>query len=140
MADNIVIENKIDIGSTLRQGPPNMNSDNICNQPITEQDIKLILKNVKIKKSSAIHNIRTMVLVHAFQSQITRVVKMYNGSLTLCTVPGNWKIATIVPLPKVNNPKTASDMRPISLLPFPGKILEIIMSKQAFDTVSHEFC
>ena len=52
-----------------------------------------------------------------------------NGSLTLCTVPDEWKTATIVPLPKVNNPKTASDMRPISLLPFPGKLLEIIVGR-----------
>ena len=55
---------------------------------------------------------------------------MYNGSLTQRTFPLKWKKATIVPLPKVKNPKTVSDMRPISLLPFPGKVLEMIVSQR----------
>ena len=130
LADNILQKNSFNIDSELCQGPLNLNNDNICNKVITELDIESILKDVNLNKSSAIHNIRTKVLVHAFQSQLTRVVKMYNGSLTLCAVPDEWKVATIVPLPKVNNPRTASDMRPISLLPFPGKILEILISKR----------
>ena len=68
--------------------------------------------------------------LHAFQNQIERVTKMYNGSLTLFTFPMKWKQATIVPLAKITNPQTVSDMRPISLLPLPGKILEIMVSKR----------
>ena len=68
--------------------------------------------------------------MHAFQSQIARITKMYNGSLTLCTYPIKWKSAVIIPLAKVTNAKSVSDMRPISLLPLPGKIVEISISKR----------
>ena len=111
-------------------GPANYNSDAISNVPILEDDIMRILKTINLNKSSAMPDVRASVVVHAFQNQIERVTKMYNGSLTLCTFPRKWKKAMIIPLAKVSNPKTVSDMRPISLLPLPGKILEIIVSKR----------
>ena len=37
---------------------------------------------------------------------------------------------SIVPLPKINNPKLVSDFRPISLLPLPGKIIEKLLHSQ----------
>ena len=42
----------------------------------------------------------------------------------------SWKRSTVIPWAKVNVPKTASDMRPISLLPLPGKIMEHIISNR----------
>ena len=110
------------------QGPSNINSDNITNREITTIDLENFFKKVNVNKSSAIPDIKTQVMVHAYKHQSERVVRMYNGSLTQCTFPLKWKKATIVPLPKVANPKTVSDMRPISLLPFPGKIMEMIVS------------
>ena len=38
--------------------------------------------------------------------------------------PDEWKVATVVPLPKTPNANKPGDLRPISLLPLPGKILE----------------
>ena len=38
--------------------------------------------------------------------------------------PQSWKHATVVPLPKVTNIIGPEDLRPISLLPLPGKIVE----------------
>lgn len=35
-----------------------------------------------------------------------------------------WKKVTVIPIPKVSNPTNVSNLRPISLLPLPGKILE----------------
>ena len=71
-----------------------------------------------------------MVIVDAFKAQFDRILRLYNGSLTRCIFPTRWKKGTIVPLPEVNIPKTASDLRPISLLPLPGKVLEHIISKR----------
>ena len=96
--------------------------------PITEEELLRILQKIDVNKSSSLTNIRSKVIVDAFSSQLDRVLKMYNGSLTRCTFPTSWKVGTIVPLPKVTIPKTAGDMRPIALLPLPGKILEHIIS------------
>ena len=130
LANDIKEFNVINPEIGLSQGPTNNNSDNITNNEITTMDLDYCLGKVNITKSSAVSNIKTQVLVHAFKSQKDRVVRMYNGSLTLRTFPNKWKRATVVPLPKVNNPKLVTDMRPISLLPFPGKIMEMIVSNR----------
>ena len=130
LAQDIEIKVPNDRSALLTQGPANNDNDGIGNIPISENDIIQVLKIINLNKSSAIPNVRAAVIVHAFQNQKGRITKMYNGSLTLCTFPMKWKKAMIVPLAKVANPKTVSDMRPISLLPLPGKILEIIMSKR----------
>ena len=128
LADDIINLYDVNPEKVLFQGPFNINSDNITNREITTNELESLLKKVKVDKSSAIPDIKTQVLVHAFSHQIERVVRMYNGSLTQCTFPHKWKKAIIVPLPKIANPKTVTDMRPISLLPFPGKIMEMIVS------------
>ena len=43
------------------------------------------------------------------------------------TFPTEWKIATVVPLPKDGDLSQCTDYRPISLLPLPGKILKQIL-------------
>ena len=89
-----------------------------------------ITLNIDVNKSSAIENIRAVVIIDAFKTQLDRILKLYNGSLTRCIFPIKWKEGTVIPLPKVPIPKTASDMRPISLLPSSGNILEHIISKR----------
>ena len=42
-----------------------------------------------------------------------------NASFSQCKVPQAWKSADVIPIPKNNR-----DFRPISLLPFPAKVLE----------------
>ena len=130
MANNIIESFGVNPEQELSQGPSNINSDNISNKDITTVDLENILKKINVSKSSAVPDIKTQVFVHAYKYQQDRIVKMYNGSLTQCTFPAKWKKAMIVPLPKITNPKNVSDMRPISLLPFPGKIMEMIVSQR----------
>ena len=40
-----------------------------------------------------------------------------------------WKIATVVSIPKITHASSPNDLRPISLLPLPGEILEHILHK-----------
>lgn len=49
---------------------------------------------------------------------------LLNLSLSTGSLPEEWKMATVVPIPKVKNSHNVTDLRPISLLPLPGKILE----------------
>ena len=106
----------------------NNTQDNIISNPITTLEMLEAIKKIDVNKSSAVDNIRSVVIIDAFKSQLNRIVRLYNGSLTRCIFPACWKRGTIVPLPKVSNPKTANDMRPIALLPLPGKIMEHIIS------------
>lgn len=50
--------------------------------------------------------------------------------------PQAWKSAIVKPVPKVNNPTSYSDLRPISLLPTLSKILEKAVQKQLYEFVN----
>ena len=82
--------------------------DNIVITPLLQDELLNVLNDIDISKSSSIHNIRSAVIVDAFRSQLIRVLRMYNGSLTPCTFPSAWKEGNIIPLPKFGNPKSAS--------------------------------
>ena len=52
------------------------------------------------------------------------LVHLFNLICSQALYPDEWKNATVVPLPKIPNANKPRDLRPISLLPLPGKILE----------------
>lgn len=51
--------------------------------------------------------------------------------------PSDWKIAHVVPLPKINTPEGYGDLRPISILPVLSKILEYIIKHQIVEHVEN---
>ncbi|CAK1578673.1 unnamed protein product [Parnassius mnemosyne] len=55
---------------------------------------------------------------------------IFNFSLSSCCFPSSWKLAHIIPIPKVSNPSSATHYRPISILPFLSKVLEHIVHTQ----------
>jgi hypothetical protein len=55
---------------------------------------------------------------------------IYNHIFITSEFPQRWKTSIVILVPKVANPNSLSDLRPISLLPCFSKILEIIMAQQ----------
>ena len=51
-------------------------------------------------------------------------------SLQSGVVPDSWKHATFIPLQKDGDTGDVNNLRPISLLPLPGKVLEKLVQKQ----------
>lgn len=58
------------------------------------------------------------------------LLHIYNCSLQTGVFPGIWKMSTIRPIPKVKNPKSPKDCRPISILCALSKPLEQIACEQ----------
>ena len=52
---------------------------------------------------------------------------LFSISIQTSIVPDVWKIAAVCPIPKTQSPSTADELRPISLLPVPSKILERVV-------------
>ena len=50
--------------------------------------------------------------------------KLYNHSLSTGTIPADWKIGRITPIPKGTNDSLPSGYRPISVLPIVSKLIE----------------
>ena len=87
-------------------------------------EVRNVVYAIDINKSSGIENIRTNVYKDAFQILLPQLTKIFNASLEFQILPESWKKGTVVPLPKKDNVTQVTDLRPISLLPLPGKLLE----------------
>lgn len=61
---------------------------------------------------------------------IKYLLHIINCCLEIGYFPDDWKIAHVIPLPKINSPSDLKDLRPISILPAVSKLLEKIMGKQ----------
>ena len=48
---------------------------------------------------------------------------LFQTSIDTCTIPDIWKLSTVIPIPKKDNPKLPNDFRPIALTSFVMKTL-----------------
>lgn len=58
------------------------------------------------------------------------ILHLFNTILTTNQFPSSWKIALVMPLPKVKTPNSEKDFRPISKLPIFSKAFEVVIMKQ----------
>ena len=76
-------------------------------------------------KSSGTDGISSMMLKSTAYSIASSLTKLFNTSLAEGTLPAEWKLARVVPVPKSDaQKKIVSGYRPISILPVISKILE----------------
>lgn len=68
-------------------------------------------------------------LIQEFGPELATLCNTFNSSITEGVEPVLWKRAIIAPIPKTNPPDSLDDLRPISLIPIPCKILESIIAK-----------
>ena len=96
---------------------------------IDELETYQLLKKVA-SKSPGPGDIPPRILSEFAPELATPICDIINASLNKGIFPSKWKRAKIVPIPKANPPESLSDLRPISLTPAPGKILEKIIAKE----------
>ena len=113
--------------ATLLQG---QNIPALNFSPITLQQLESVVNKTQIYKSSGITNISTRIWKDVFTAMPEKLLHILNMSLTTAIFPTAWKEALVVPIPKINNPSNVNDLKPISLLPLPGKILESLIHQQ----------
>ena len=126
------------IGTTLAQhfdtpwvDDVSTNSGIIIDDLVVNEDLLLkIIQNIDTHKSSSITNVSSRILKDAFLVTIPQLTYMYNLSLRTCTFPDSWKLANVIPLQKPGDRSDVGNLRLISLLPLPGKILERIVHSQ----------
>ena len=90
----------------------------------TDEDIISCVKDIDVSKSSAIDYLPTNIFRDAVLHNPSRFIKIINLCIQHSEIPDAWKIAVVTPLPKGGDPANVSNLRPISVLPVPGKILE----------------
>ena len=106
----------VDRNNDMREARNGVNEViNFQRTPFTLEEVKKVCNEINIWKSVSIPDVKTMVLKHAFLNNLERMLKIFNSSLGLSIFPSSRKLSTIVPLPKVQYPTTASDLRPVAL-------------------------
>ena len=99
----------------------------------TLEEIVNVIKRINIKKTSSVKDVKSMVLKDAFMAIPDKMLILFNSSIIHQIFPSAWKNATITPLPKKGDSTSVNNLRPISLLPLPGKLLERLICNRLQD-------
>lgn len=82
-------------------------------------------------KSSGLNEINAWLLKLALKNVPSFFCNLLNRCVEKCIFQDSWKTGMVIILPKKGNPRLLNNMRPISLLPDLGKIMEYF--------INHEF-
>jgi hypothetical protein len=96
---------------------------------ISPQEILAILKNIKTK-AVGVDGLSLDMIVLVAEDIAPILAQVINFSFSSGTFPSSWKLAQVVPLPKVPNPASFSQYRPISILPILSKVIEHYANKR----------
>ena len=105
---------------------------------INEQEVRNLVKDINITKSSAREDLSSRLLKDSFEVLIMELTYLYNISLQNGIFPDTWGISRVTPIPKTNcSSKKPGDWRPISQIALPGKILERIIHIQLYNYLNN---
>lgn len=102
-------------------------SDSIFIEPIEQQDVINITRQLKPKISSGHDNISTKLIKDTIDYIIHPITHLVNVSLLTGIVPAQLKVAKVIPIYKSSHQDQLKNYRPISLLPAFSKIFERVM-------------
>ena len=98
---------------------------------MTEREVKQLIIEICIAKSSAIDELSSRLLKDAFEILSFELTYLFNACLQNSIFPTSWGQSKVTPIPKTNkNSVNPGDWRPISQISLPGKILEKIIHAQ----------
>ena len=92
---------------------------------VTEAQVFTLLKNLPSNKASP--EIPPKLYKAAAGILAKPLTALIQQSISDSIVPDSWKISAVIPLPKSSSPSNTDELRPISLLPIPAKILERVI-------------
>ena len=90
----------------------------------TLEELEPLLRKIDVSKSSGVDNISTQVLKDALTSLPHHALHIFKLVTQSCSFPDSWKLAKVSPLPKGGDITDVNNLRPISILPLPAKIMD----------------
>ena len=98
---------------------------------VSQNEVKRLIKEICITKSSAVDEINTRLLKDAFEVLSYELTYLNNSCLQNGIFPEMWTTSKVTPIPKTSYKSTKpGDWRPISQISLPGKLLEKIIHAQ----------
>lgn len=113
--------------SNLEYWPTNVQAEFVWEICISPYDIQIYVKDFCPSKSSGILGLSSRLLLDFFVFKPEVIAEVFNKCILTGIYPDSWKQSIMVPIPKNSNPLYLNNLRPISLLPLPGKLFEKII-------------
>lgn len=113
-----------------------INSHTIFMEPISENDIKDIIRNLKPKSSPGYDGITTPDLKLTVDILAPSLVSIFNSCLFNGEFPECLKETIIIPIHKDGDKKLCNNYRPISLLSILGKVFEKLINQRLLKFIS----
>ncbi len=95
-------------------------------------DVFLILKGINSSKAAGPDGIHGMVLKNCATTIAKPLTMMFNAAFVTGCVPGEWKLASVVPVHKKGDKGCVDNYRPISLTCLVMKVFERCIRKELF--------
>ena len=128
--NNYVSDNEDQIIPFERSNLNRLNANSYLLRPVTNQDIKIIIKEFKHKVPGK-SGITKLLLMKIPEIAITKFKDIINATISMGYFPIILKNSLIILIPKPGkDAKNPINYRPITLLELPGKILEKIVNKR----------
>lgn len=96
-----------------------------------------VINSIKTK-STGYDNLSISTIRLCLPYLLPYITHIINFCIQNSVFPSIWKIAKVIPLPKISNPVEFAHLRPISLLPTLSKILERILQMQLQEYIDKE--
>ncbi|XP_030759775.1 uncharacterized protein LOC115885127 [Sitophilus oryzae] len=106
------------------------------NANVSETDVSKILFGIK-SKAVGYDGIPIDFLVLCCPFILKYICHIINFCLRKSVFPASWKVAQVIPHPKVVNPSSYADLRPVSILPVLSKILENVIKIQLVNHIEN---
>ena len=108
---------------------------------VNDIEILNICKQIDTNKSSSISSVSSRALQDSFTSQIKQFCYLVQQTFATGIFPELWKTANITPLQKDGhgNVHSVNNLRPISSLPLPSKIVEKIIHDRMMHHLETKF-
>ncbi len=107
---------------------------------VSELDVTRTITSLKPSRAKDIFGMDVIMFKELSESLVNPITKMINLSVSQGMFPCAWKSSVIVPIFKSGDPHSASNYRPISILPIISKVAEKLMAAQITNYLNKLFC
>jgi len=106
---------------------------------VSELDVTRTITSLKPSRAKDIFGMDVIMFKELSESLVNPITKIINLSVSQGMFPCAWKSSVIVPIFKSGDPHSASNYRPISILPIVSKVAEKLMAAQITNYLNNSY-
>ena len=105
--------------------------------PVTSENVLQVIKNLQSDCSTGTYQLPTHFIKLVAECLAVPLTSVIKDCIAKDYFPKQWKIARVSPVPKIDNPVSKDQLRPISVLPVLFKVFEKLVAIQMTNYADH---